>query len=145
MNWKNEAIEDLRKYESKKHAASSIPEELAMLKSAMCGIRSATADGTASKGGGSGREDMLLSTIVKSEELKRSLVEIRRWIKLMDSALNILLPEERRILERFFINPESGAAERLAMELNVDIKTVYKRKDAALRKFTLARYGNTEI
>ena len=61
MNWKYEAIEKLKEYSAKKQSLKSIPEEMARLESAMQSIRSATADGTPVSGGGSGREDMMLS------------------------------------------------------------------------------------
>ena len=71
MNWKYEAIEKLKEYSAKKQSLKSIPEEMARLESAMQSIRSATADGTPVSGGGSGREDMMLSPCVKNLELKK--------------------------------------------------------------------------
>ncbi len=71
MNWKYEAIEKLRQYEAKKQALTSIPTEIARLESSMRSIRSATTDGTPVQGGGSAREDMMLSNIVHREELGR--------------------------------------------------------------------------
>lgn len=144
MNWKPEAIEKLRQYEAKKTALKTIPEELTRLKSAAQGIRSATADGTPIQGGGSGREDMMLSNIVQREELKRSLEQAKLWVALTDAGLDILTSEERLILDRFYIHPERSVAERLAEDMNIDIKTVYRRKDAALRRFTIALYGCVE-
>lgn len=144
MNWKSEAVEKLRMYEAKKRSLQNIPEELRRVKSAMKSIRSATADGAPVSGGGSGREDMLLSNIVLQEELERSLEQATKWVALVDAGLEILTKEERTILERFYVHPERGAADRLAGDLNIDEKTVYKRKDAALRKFTVSLYGGTE-
>ena len=66
MNWKYEAIEKLKEYSAKRQALNSIPEEMARLESAMQSIRSATADGTPVSGGGSGREDMMLSITVRN-------------------------------------------------------------------------------
>jgi hypothetical protein len=144
MNWKPEAIDKLRQYEAKKTALKTIPEELARLKSTAQSIRSATADGTPVQGGGSGREDMLLSNIVQREELERSLEQAKLWVALTDAGLDVLTSEERLILDRFYIHPERTVAERLAGDLNVDVKTVYRRKDAALRRFTIALYGCVE-
>ncbi len=143
MNWKYEAVEKLQEYEAKKRALRSIPEEITRLETAMTSIRSATADGPV-KGGGSGREDMLLSNIVHREELGRVLEQARIWVRLVDTGLELLSPEERLILDRFYISAERGAADRLAGDLGVDIKTVYRWKDAALRKFTISLYGSTE-
>ena len=144
MNWKFEAVEKLRQYEAKKQSLKSIPEEIKRLESVMCSIRSASADGTPVSGGGSGREDMMLSNIVHREELERSLEQAQKWVGLVEAGLEILSQEERLILERFYIKPEKGTADRLAGDLNLDVKTVYKRKDAALRHFTVSLYGGVE-
>lgn len=144
MNWKFEAVEKLRQYEAKKQSLKNISEEIKRLESAMRSIRSALADGTPVSGGGSGREDMMLSNIVHREELERSLEQAQKWVALVEAGMEILSQEERLILERFYIKPEKGAADRLAGDLNLDVKTVYKRKDAALRHFTISLYGGVE-
>ena len=145
MNWKFEAIEKLKQYEAKKQSLASIPEEIARLESEMQSIRSATADGTPVKGGGSGREDMMLSNIVHREELERSLEQAQKWVALVDAGMEILSAEDRLILDRFYINPARGNVDRLCAELNVEKTQVYARKDAALRHFTISLYGCTEI
>lgn len=144
MNWKKEAIEKLKEYNARKQAITSIPMEIAQLESAVRGIRSASADGVAISGGGSGREDMLLSNICKREELKRSLAAAKVWVSQVEDAMAVLNQEERLILDRFYVSSQKGAAERLACDLGVDVKTVYHRKDAALRRFTIALYGAVE-
>ncbi|MCI7807969.1 hypothetical protein MR626_01550 [bacterium] len=145
MNWKFEAIEKLKQYEAKKQSMTSIPEEIARLESAMQSIRSATADGTPVKGGGSGREDMMLSNIVHREELERSLEQAKMWVALVDAGLEILSAEERLILDRFYIHPAKGNVDRLCGELGVEKSQVYARKDAALHHFTISLYGCSEI
>ena len=96
MNWKYEAIEKLKEYSAKKQSLKSIPEEMARLESAMQSIRSATSDGTPVSGGGSGREDMMLSNIVHREELARSLEQARKWVSLVDSGLEVLTGDEHK-------------------------------------------------
>lgn len=144
MNWKKEAIDKLKEYNARKQAIASIPMEIAQLESAVRGIRSASADGVAIFGGGSGREDMLLSNICKREELKRSLAVEKVWVSQVDTALTVLNQEERLILDRFYINPARGNVDRLCGELNVEKPTIYRRKDDALRHFTICLYGCTE-
>lgn len=144
MNWKIEAVDKLRQYEAKKQSLKSIPEEIARLESAMKSIRSATSDGTPVHGGGSGREDMMLSNIVHREELDRALEQAQIWVGLVDAGLELLTAEERLILDRFYVHPEMGAVNRLAGILDRDAKTIYRWKDAALRRFTICLYGGTE-
>lgn len=144
MNWKSEAVDKLRQYEAKKLSLVNIPLEISRLESAACGIRSAASDGTPVSGGGSGREDMLLSNIVHREELERSLEQAKKWVALVDAALAILSTEERLLLERFYIHQERGDVDRLCEELGCEKATVYRRRDRAIRRFTLALYGSTE-
>lgn len=144
MIWKQEAVEKLRQYEAKRLAMKTIPLEIKRLELNMQSIRSAVSDGSPAKGGGSGREDMYLSNIVHREELERSLEQAEIWVSLTEAALELLSKEERLLLDRFYIHPEKCAADRLAGDLHMDVKTVYKRKDDALRKFTISLYGGTE-
>lgn len=144
MNWKQEAIEKLRKYEAKKKAIDSLTERIRMLKSEATSIRSASGENVVVRGSGSSKEDLLLSNIVKQQELTKSLAETKRWVKWVEGGLSVLCDEEWDILERFFVNQKHGAADELAAELHLDVKTVYRRKDDALRKFTIALYGYVE-
>lgn len=144
MKWTTEAIEKLRQYEAKKQSLRCIPDEIRSLEAAARGIRSATSDGTPVSGGGSRREDMLLNNIILREELRLSLDQAREWVKRVEDGLAVLTPEERLVLDRFFIHPEKGAADRLAGDLHLDVKTVYRRKEAALLHFTISLYGGVE-
>ncbi len=144
MNWKYEAIEKLRDYEAKKRALSTLPAEIRRLELDTQRIRSATGDGTPVKGGGSTREDMLLSNIVHREELERALEMVCKWVALVDAGMEILGAEDRLVLERFYMRPEKGNVERLCAELGCEQSSVYRRRDKALRRFTLALYGGPE-
>ena len=144
MNWKFEAIEKLKEYTARKNAITSIPEEIKRLEEDAQRIRAASTDATPVQGGGSGREDMLLSNIVHREELQRRLSDARRWVKIVDDGLAVLSEEDRLVLDRFYIHPMRGNVERLCDELAVEKAAVYKRKEKALRRFTVALYGAAE-
>ena len=145
MNWKYEAIDKLKQYAARKSAVQSIPEEIRRLEMSISGIRSSTSDGTPVKGGGSGKEDIYLSNIVRRQELERSLENAKSWVAFVQRGLDFLAEDERLILDRFYIYPAKGNVERLCMELSCEQATVYRRRDAALRKFTICLYGCTEI
>ena len=145
MDWKKIAIAKLEEYEPKRQSLQNIPMELAQIESTMTGIRSAKADSVAVKGSsGNARENMLINCIVKKEELQRNLEQAELWVKSVSAALGVLNLEERKILERMYMDQKKGAADDLAYELGLDRKTVYVRKDEALRKFTIALYGCVE-
>jgi len=144
MNWKREAMDKLKSYEAHRTALGSIPRELKRLESAYAGIRGAATDATPVSGGGSTREDVMLSNIVHRDELLRRLREARLWVSTVDRALGVLDEEERLVLDKFYMHRAKGAVGELCERLSVEQSTVYRKRDNALRHFTLALYGATE-
>ena len=143
MNWKDEAMEKLRRYSSMQQAAYNIPEEISLLEQDARALRSPGL-GVAVKGRGGNREDALLNNIVKRQELENALYQTRRWLSCTDRALRCLSTDERLILQRMFICPEPGCVQMLCQELDVEQSTVYRKRDKALEKFTISLYGSTE-
>ncbi len=144
MNWKYESMEELREYEAKRMAVESIPEEIQQLRAQMVKL-GGSGNSTPVKGGGSPWEDRQINLIVKMEKLKSSLSYAKEWVAKVEKGLFVLTDEERLILDRFYINPAKGNVDRLCGELCLEKSTVYERKDKALRRYTLARYGCMEI
>ena len=144
MDWKREAIDKLRGYEAKKQALENIPDELQRLESSSTRIRSARTDAEPVSGGGSTREDVLLSNIVHREELERRLIEAKLWVETVDRAMSLIDDDGKKILNGFFVNRTKGYINRLCEELHLEQSHLYRRKDEALRMFTLALYGITE-
>lgn len=143
--WKYRALDRLKAYNLQKTALVSIPEEIAMLESEAQSIRSATADGTPVQGGGSGREDRLLSNIVSREELQRMYDRARKAVNGVDRGLQALTYDERHILEQMYIYREKGNVYRLMEEYNLaEESSLYKKANKALLRFTIAMYGATE-
>ena len=144
MNWKFEAIEKLKEYTARKNAITSIPEEIKRLEEDAQRIKAASTDATPVQGGGSAREDMLLDNIVHREELQLRLSDALRWVDIVDAGLAVLSDEDRLVLDRFYIHPMRGNVDRLCDDLAIEKAAVYKRKEKALRRFTVALYGLTE-
>lgn len=143
--WKYRAIDKLRDYTAQKAALLNIPDEIARLESEATSIRSATGDGTPVKGGGSRREDMLLSNIVEREEYRALLERTKYAVGVVDRGLNVLSPEERHILDVMYVVREKGYKERLMDEFGLqEISSLYKRVNKALLHFTIAMCGATE-
>ena len=144
MNWKNEAMEKLRKYDAMRLAVANIPREIKRLEAAAAGIRSARTDGDPVRSGGNRREEILLDNMIHRQELQWRLEQARDWLSCTDRALGALCPEEKLVLHRLYICPEKGSVERLCEELGVEQSSVYRKRDKALYRFTIALYGSTE-
>ena len=145
MDWKSIAIEKLKDYQAKRQALESIPLEIAQVESNMTSIRNARTDAAPVKNStGNAREDMLLNSIVRKDELQRVLERTQLWVKEVDGALSVLDPNDRKVLEYLCIYPTKDGLDRLCNELFIEPRQVYKRREKALRKFTIALYGCTE-
>ena len=146
MDWKSVAIEKLKDYEAKRQVLENIPLEIAQVESNMTSIRSAGAiSAPVISSRGNGREEMYITNIERREELERKLEQARHWLNIVDRGLSILNREERLVLERFYIYPVKYAAERLCDDLGLmDARTAYRRREVAVRLFTIALYGSTE-
>ena len=137
--WKDLAKAELEMYPAKKEAMTTIPERLRELESAFVSIGSPSADKVAVQGGGG--NDKALNNIVMRDEYERRIEEAGRLVARVERGLAVLTDEENEILSRCYIHPERGAVERIANARGLDKSTVYRMRDDALRKFTIAMYG----
>ena len=144
MNWKNEAMDKLRQYDAMRLAVTNIPQEIKRLEAASVALRGARTDGTAVLSGNSRREEAILDNMMSRQELQWRLEQAESWLSCMDRALGALTGEEKLVLQRFYICPEKGSVDRLCSELGLESSSVYRKRDKALRRFTVALYGNTE-
>lgn len=144
MDWKHETIEKLKDYRARRNALVSISEEITRLKEAACSLRAVSVDGMPGNTGLNAQEDRLLSNLVHRQELERRLTDTQLWLTTMDRALDQLDREDRQILEKFYIHPGKGNVDRLCEELCIEKSGIYKRKDKALRRLTIALYGIVE-
>lgn len=143
--WKFKAKDKLMDYLAQKAAVENIAEEITRLESEACSIKSATSDASPTKGGGSNREDRLLSNVVHREELGRMRERAQHHVAEVERALGVLSWDDQHILDVMYISGQKGAVSRLADEYCLaDNRSVYKRVDKALLRFTIALYGVTE-
>ena len=144
MNWKSEAIDRLRRYDSMKTAVQSIPDEIRRMEMEATSIKAVRTDKVPIKSSSADRNDALINNMVQREELEWTLKQAKLWVKTTDTALSNLTPEDKLILHRLFIANERGNIERLCQELNCEQSTVYRKRDQALYRFTVALYGFVE-
>lgn len=145
MDIRELAKDRLRQYAAKRVAEENLTDEIRELeyrRKSLGGGLQGTPGGKKDPGG---REAMLISCIQRQKILEEELYLTRRWLERMERGLGTLTPEERLVLDRFYIRPEKGAADRLVEELGLDVKTVYHRSGVALRKLTTALWGGVEL
>ena len=144
MQWKEEAIEKLKRYKAMQTALKTIPEQICMLQANAVSLRSPSAPKVGGSGSIRGREDALISNLAEQQELEWSLARVQQWMAVMHRGFDALTPEEIIILQKMYLFPERGAVDRLCSDLGVEQATVYRKRDKALHRFTVAMYGFPE-
>ena len=144
MNWKEEAVSKLKNYGAMRSSLENLPLELKQLE--LDARRIAGSDPGKVRVGGSVRsgEDALLSNLVHRQELELALQQAKCWVDSVDRALHALNGQEMTVLQRLYLQPERGGVDRLCQELAAERSTVYRRRDEALRRFTMAMYGRID-
>ena len=140
MDWKGEAVEKLRQLGAMETALQTIPLEVQRLELDAQSIRGADSGKVVGKGGGR-QEDALLSNLVHRQELGNRLQQASCWVDTVKKALSTLSEEQQLVLQRLYIAPQKGSIDRLCWELGVEQSSVYRRRDQALKQFTMALYG----
>ncbi len=141
MNWKKEAINKLQEFDAMRQAVRSIPEELTRLEMEAKALQGSKVKKRQTAAQLRRQEDALLTNRIQQRELEETLRRTQLWLQSVNTAFSSLTPEQKLILNRFFIMPEKGAAFRLCGELGREESTIYRKRDQALREFTIALYG----
>ena len=146
MKYTDRIIPELKELEAKKYALSSIPERLKTLELSFINIKATDYDTDRVSGGGENRKEAaLISTIAEMDLLKQEMEITQRQVSSLEDALAKLSCEQRRVLELFFIKPEKNKVDRLCEELNCEVATVYRIKNAALIELSRRLYGQVTL
>lgn len=145
MNWKQEAINDLRSYEAQKQSLNCIKERISALEDSYQAIKCSQTDSIAVQGGGASRiEDRMLDNIVERERLTHTYKATQKLVGLVDQGLAGLTNDERAVLNKFYITRTHGHVETLMEELHLEKTRIYQIKDKAIYNFTISMYGISE-
>lgn len=144
MKWTEYAIDSLKKHISRQTALLNLGDRIKELDADFVATKGAVTDRMPVKGGCSKNEERLLNNIVERDELLQNYNSVERAVNRVDRALSSLNERQKRVLEGFYIFRTDDYMDRLCDELHVEVAQVYRLKDEALKKFTLALYGTIE-
>ena len=142
MNWKEEAVEKLRRYRLMANSAQAIPRELERLVGEAQMLRAAPFGGGGGRRNVRSHEDRLLDNLTQRQELAAQLEQVESWVQFTGQALEQLDAQEQEILRRLYI--EGADVTAVSRELGMERSGLYRMRDEALKKLTLAMYGGME-
>lgn len=139
MNWTKEAENELRKYRINQIAYENVKDDIRMLRSKM----ESTPGGVIAVAGNKGMvQDRSLSYLTKLEELEEIKAELEHQISKIEKALEGVGEEERALIDVYYF--QKKRSDDIADILCISKSQFYRKKDAAIKQFTIARYGRIE-
>lgn len=144
MNEFMEALckEDLSKLRYYERRIAEIPDEIAEEQARLTSIKSSTTGSTPVQGGGNKREEWLVSALDRIDRQKADLSYFEGKVRLTYRALDMLDPDDKRILIVFYVDKLKRGADVLMDELDIDVRTVWRRRAGALEVYCTARYAS---
>lgn len=141
MNWKAEAAERLEQFATMRMAAKSLDAEIRRLERANTSLRSANTELVTVRKTAGRNEDHLLDNLVWRQKLEAALEDVRDWLAITETAFDSLKPEERLVLHGFYLSADQYDLGKLCAQMGMEKSSIYRKRDKALEKFTLALYG----
>lgn len=88
-------------------------------------------------------DDHLLNRIIQKEAVKNRLEELEKEQRVFNMAWDRLTPDEKTVLETFFMRGmrKQDVVDILCESLHCESATVYRKKDAALKRFKCLLFG----
>lgn len=134
MDWKICAAEDLRRYNTMKIGILNARDKLRLLDVSKKRIASSVQKGKS-------LDARIVDSLVEAERLETSIKLSENLCALIERGLSALTDKERKILEDFYMRGTPKSALQLTYELGGSTRSIYRVRDNALEKFTLAMYG----
>lgn len=136
MNTKRDVIEYLQSYEDRRASLEGLREKVARLEALLQDPFSGRpTDSTPVKSSGQ-YDDRLLEYEAELDKTRLLLRLAETEVKRVEDALLGLSEEERLVLDSFYIRRQENYIDRLCETLSCEPSTVYRKKDAALRRLT---------
>jgi len=142
FNWKKSVESDLKDYKKQKAAVKNLTERIRVIDDNMTALKGRSFDSRPKFGGISHYEDNLIEAIALKDKLKRNLKFTKENLSLIDKGLGDISEDQRKVLYMFFMG--GGGFRRVMEEFHIEQAAAYKKKDEALRDFTIAMYGAVE-
>lgn len=135
MDWKLCAIDDLRRYKQMKIGVLNSKDKLRLISQAAASPRTSLGKKNPIN------NPSLINSLVEKEKLSSNIKSVQKLISIIERGLDSLTDEERTILEKFYMSDCPSSIRHLSEEFGYEPRSLYRKRDRALARFTLAMYG----
>lgn len=143
MNWKKEAVNQLKEYSCRKDSLKSIQNRCRLLETETTTLKERELP-LPLRGPLSDAQEQLLSSIAEQKQLLANYQMAKLQLQWIEKGLSVLDEDERMVLEGFYMIGGPCIKQDLMSDLCIERSALYELKDRALRKFTMSMYGLLE-
>ena len=136
MSWKRKAEDDLRSYNRCRSAIIKIEEEIKRIDSELTSIKVPAYSQDVVRGGAGRREDTMIRLILEKERYVLAVREKKIFCAKVLMGLSELDDEQKKIIE--YIDFGAGNILDLPEELHIELSSVYRRRNDALKGYARA-------
>lgn len=147
MDYRKETIIELKEYGARKQSIERLNEKIESLESRQLSLGGMSDCEPIQDSNMNKQEDRIINIIYELGKTKELLKDNKTMIRRLECGLDFIDETQKRILDRFYINPVSDRTERISRlkdELGYEKTKIYEEKDKALRNLTLALYGTVD-
>lgn len=134
------AIYDLSRYNSLQASVTSMQEQVENINTRLEGSTYSFSS-TPVQGGGCKLEDKYNNAIVLKDKLASQIIQNKKDLDLIKSALDKLSEDERKILKYAYINRTNKHIETICQVFNIERTQAYRNINSALNHYVMVRYG----
>lgn len=139
MRWDKELEYKLKDLPLKIKAMDNLEERIKYLEESKYLIKPINTDSVPANGGITKQEDTLVNKLVEIEELKRNLHLMQKEIDWLKKGLLVLNDTEKEVINKFCF--DMVKVRKICEELGYEKSQIYRIKDQAIYKMTIALYG----
>lgn len=139
MRWDKELEYKLKDLPLKIKAMDNLEERIKYLEESKYLIKPINTDSVPANGGITKQEDALVNKLVEIEELKRNLHLMQKEIDWLKKGLLVLNDTEKEVINKFCF--DMVKVKKICEELGYEKSQIYRIKDQAIYKMTIALYG----
>ena len=137
-----EVITRLEALNGNKHAIDNLPDRIAMLENRAYTISAVSTDSERVSGGDNRVEDQRIENMMERAIAAADLEYAKAEVKQLEKALGQVTENERKVLDKFYINKSKNAVRALCAELGYEEAQIYRIRKAAINDIALILYGS---
>lgn len=136
MDWKEKALNDLRKYTEYKASVKALEATIRDLRSDMASITPPQLGSAPARTNISRRDDVIASSLDEILRCEKAIKSRKRLINRVEAGISVLSDHDRRIIQSFFFGRSKSY--QIEADLYTSHASIYRHRNRAIKAYAVA-------